>query len=434
MTRSADYVCLRVGGERLDTWTSYRVDSDILQPADGFELTVEVGARADQLSQDRFARYREACSPGSLVELYVGDDVTGQRRDRYLQLTGRIDDLEVTNSRTRGTVLHVTGRDSAAYLVDSSVPVGLVREEGTSFVDLVQASVQPWGIEVITDATASRDILTGRHLTTSQDRLRIEEARAQGVPVAGFSRALRRRAEREGRPVDEALGTTASDRTRRRTSNGLLASDVRRVSIREAAPRAGETVWEFLSRHAERLGLMLWMDPRGRLIVGAPRYDQEPLYRFVRRWRNRSDDPNTIIDGGRRITWGDRFSEVVVYGRTRGQDVSRSQIRASVTDSAIPFQRRLVVHDNSIRTVEEAERRAQREVAKRLANVDTLDYELPDHGLGRYLYAIDTIASVDDEPTGASGAWYVTRRTFSRSRTEGTRTRVRLVPRGAIQL
>lgn len=430
----SDYVALRVGGESLDVWTHYQVDSDLLTPADAFELTVEVGARSDQVTQDRFRQYREQLSPGSTVELYVGDDITGERRDRYLQLTGRIDETVVESTREKGTVIKVRGRDRAAHLVDSSVPVGLVREAGTAFVDLVAAAVEPWDIEVITDASASRDVLTGRSLQTSQERLRIEEARAQGVPVSAFSRAARRRAERANRPLDESLGTTASDRARGRTSNGMVSSDVRRLTAREAAPRAGETVWQFLDRHARRLGLMLWMSPTGKLIVGAPHYAQRPLYRFVRRWQSRSDDPNTMVSAQRTTSNAERFSEVIVYGRARGHDVERSAIRASVLDTGVPFERVLIVHDNALRTNEEAERRAQREIRERIAASDVLDVEMYDHGLGRYLFAIDTIADLEDEVTGARGRWYVTKRTFSRSREHGTKTSLRLVPSGAIQL
>ena len=434
MTRSADYVALEVGGERLHTWTTYSVDSDLLRPADEFHLTVEVGTGADQVSQDEYRGLRQLLAPGSEFRLYVGDDITGHRQERYLQMTGRIDDTSIDNSRAKGTVIQVTGRDIAGHLVDSSTPVGLVRDEGTAFLDLVRAAVEPWGIEVLADGTASRDILTGRSVLTSSERLQIEEARAQGIPAASFTRAMRRRAERNAQPVDEVAGVTADPRARARRSNQLLASDVQRLTQKRAAPRAGETVWNFLERHAARLGLMLWADPRGRLVVSAPHYDQDPLYRFVRRWRNDADDPNTILSGSRRQSGADRFSEVTVYGRSRGNDVTRTAIRATVSDDAWPIHRSIVVHDNGLRTVEEAERRAQRELQARLAEADVLEYEMPNHGLGRYLYAIDTMAAVVDEITGVEASWYITRRTFTKDRSGGTSTRVRLVPSGAIQL
>jgi prophage tail gpP-like protein len=467
MTRSADYVSLEVGGERLDTWTEYSVDSDLLQPADAFSLTVEVGAGPNRVAQDRFREYRAQLSPGSLVRLYVGDDVSGQRRDRYLQLSGRIDEIDISNDRHKGTVLRVTGRDHGAYLVDSTVPPGLLRAEGAGFVDLVEAAVEPWGLEVLTDGTGSRDIFTGRHMLTSTEQLQSEEARAQGLNPAAFSRALRRRAERSGTPLDEAAGVTADPRARRRTSNQLLGSDVRRLTQRQASPKAGESIWEYLSRLATRLGVMMWMDPRGRLVVSSPRYDQRPLYRLVRRFVSQGDDPNTILSGSRRIDDSNRLSEVVVQGRAgrEGAVISsrftdpggrvtvpmaptssieedlyaehipaREAIRVVVADDRVPFLRRMLVHDASIRTEQEAMRRALREMHARLADSEVLDLELPNHGLGHYLFAVDTMAAVEDEILGVSAAWYVTKRTFMKSRDQGSMTRLRLVPSGALVL
>lgn len=54
--------------------------------------------------------------------------------------------------------------------------------------------------------------------------------------------------------------------------------------------------------------------------------------------------------------------------------------------------------------------------------------------MGRYLYAVDTMARVVDEWAGIDEAMYVTGRTFMRSRDAGTSTTVRLARRGSIVL
>ncbi len=48
------------------------------------------------------------------------------------------------------------------------------------------------------------------------------------------------------------------------------------------------------------------------------------------------------------------------------------------------------------------------------------------------LWTINTMVNLDDELTGATGAWLVTRVTFTRSRAGGHTTSLRLVPRGAL--
>ena len=50
------------------------------------------------------------------------------------------------------------------------------------------------------------------------------------------------------------------------------------------------------------------------------------------------------------------------------------------------------------------------------------------------LYAVDTTAEVEDEVAEVGGRFYVTKRSFMKSRQAGTTTRVTLVPPGSIVL
>jgi len=430
----SDFVFLEVEGQRLDIWTSYKAESDLLTPSDAFSFELGIGASASADRARDFARYRELLAKGASVKLYVGDDVTGRNRSRYLQLTGHIESREVDQSVARGTTIRVSGYDLARPLVRSHVPVSLVRTEGTSFIALVRAAVEPWGIDVITDVNASRDILTGRVGTSSEDELLVEQARAQGISPSAMRRSLVRRAQRAKQPLDETLGVTASQRSRDRAANGMAPSDLERLTLRDARPRPGETVWEFLERHARRLGILMWMSPRGQLVLGAPRYTQEPLYRFVRRFANDPQDPNTILEGSVSESMGEQVSRVTVYGRTGGSDVERARVRATAEDDSAPMPIEVVVHDNDLRTQDEATRHAKRVLAEAQNSGLSVEYQLPDHGLGRYLYGIDTMAQVIDEVGGINEAMYVTGRSFSRSREHGTTTTVRLARRGSIAL
>lgn len=431
----SDFVFLEVEDQRLDVWTSYKVESDLLTPADAFSFELGVGGIAsDAGRRRRFDELRELVAPGARVKLYVGDDVTGRTRARYLQLSGRITEREVDADRGEGTTLRVSGYDDAWPLVQSHVPVSLVREAGTSFIALVRAAVEPWSIPVITDANAARDILTGRAGLTSEQELLVEQARQQGISPALMRRSLVRRAAAAQKPLDEYLNTTASDRGRSRSSSGQTPSDLERLTLRDARPRPGETIWEYLDRHARRLGVLMWMSPRGQLVLGSPHYGQAPLYSFVRRFQNRADDPNTILSGPVRDTLADRVSRVTVYGRTHGSDVERARVRATATDPDMTVPIEQVIHDNDVRTEAEANRRAKRALAESQARARTVEYQLPDHGMGRYLYAADTMARVVDEWAGIDEAMYVTGRTFSRSREAGTGTSVRLARRGSIVL
>jgi len=436
MSQRSDYVSIEVGGQRIDTWTEYRVESDLLVPADGFDLTISLPAGRGASSSREFDRVRELCAKYAEVQLYIGADVTGGSRRRALQLTGRIDDREIDVSRERGSVIHVSGRDLAGYLTDSDAPPNLLRELGddATFFDLVRAAVAPWGLSVISDQTASRNLRTGAAGLTPGQRLDVEAAVAQGIPRAFATQAIVRRAAREQKPVADVVGVEPSARARARSSSGMTPSDVERQTVAEASPHVGESVWSYLERHAQRLGCMMWMSPRGELVVAAPNYGSDPLYTFIQRKRSTAESPTNVLHMGRRESGGGQYSKVTVYGRAHGSDVSRSRIHATVEDTSVPFRREKVEHRADCTTVDAARRAAKRIMREELAGADVLTVTAPDHGMGRYLYAIDTVANVIHEHSGLDDRRYITSRTFTRSRDAGTRTELRLIPLNSLAL
>jgi len=432
----SDYISIEVDGQRIDTWTEYRVVSDMLTPADAFTLVLELGVGRGERARDEWARARELCAPNATVRLYVGADVHGGDRRRALQLTGIIDDRIVEGDRQSGTRIRIEGRDLARHLCDSSVPVSLVREQaaGGTFIDLARAAVQPWGIEVISDPAAARDIMTGAAGLTPALRLEVEQMTVQGISRRHATAHVLRRAQIERKPLDEATGTTVSDRARRRSSSGLAPSDIERQRISEASPRAGETVWSFLQRHAERLHIMMWMSPRGQLILGYPDYGQDPKYRFVRRFTNDPDDPNNAAAMAAKDSGADRWSKVTVYGRAHGQDVSRARVRAVVEDTSLPFAREKVEHLQDCTTVEQATSAAKRIMREGVASAHTLTVMADDHGQGRYLYAPNTVAEIVDEYSDIDERRFITQRTFMRTRDRGTHTELELIPLNSLTL
>lgn len=426
MPRS-DFARVVLGERAIESWASYEIASSLMTPADRFQFQL-VLAHDDRAGDT----IRDASAPGTPVKVYVGDDVTGRRRNRYLQHTGLIETQELAADE-KGTTITVSGRDLASHLTDSSAPLTLLAES-TTFVDVVEQAVEPWGIRVTADSQASRDILTGERSETRLERLMAAEARSAGIPPAMYSRQLRRRAEREGMPIDEAAGVTVSDRSRRRMANGMVDGDVRRIPLTQAKPQPGETMWGFIERHAKRLGLMVWFSPDGRLVLSAPNYGQPPLYRLIRRRKENPDDPNTIASGGVVSSIADRYSAVTVYGRGGGNDATRASVVSMAIDPDVDFHRPLIVRDTSVRTGAEAERRALRELNAYKRNGKVLRYSMWHHGQGRYLYAIDTIAYVLDEVADVEGLYYVTDRTFRKSEGSGTTTELQLVPKGAIEI
>lgn len=59
-------------------------------------------------------------------------------------------------------------------------------------------------------------------------------------------------------------------------------------------------------------------------------------------------------------------------------------------------------------------------------------YVVQGFGQDGRLFAVNAIAHIDDEITGARGDWLVTQVVMNRSRSSGHTTTLRLVPKGAL--
>lgn len=430
----SDVAFIEVEGERITEWTEYSVDSDLMTPADGFSFTVAIPKEDAR----RRAELRAVLFAGAEAKLFVGDDVGGGPTSRYQQMVGVIDDVRVQADRDGGTLLEIEGRDLAGILTDSSVSLTLDVRSNMRLVDLVRAAVDPYGIRVVTDSFAAQ-----RTLQAGRRRNEGDAARRAGVHPSEYSLTAQAEADRTGRPIDEVAGNPLSTAIRniqvRRAARSGYANvmgpgDIDRLTIRDARPQVGETVWAFCARHAERLGVLMWFSPFGRLVLSSPRYQQEPRYRAVRRYDSDPNDPNTILGGGLVESIGDRHSEVVVYGRGNPRSSDRQPVTGTATDDAWPssYAKPLYMQESSIRTGDQAARKALRQLMLGKKDAFRLDYTLPDHGQSGYLYAIDSTITVIDEPADVEGTFYITKRTFRKGRESGTTTDVRCVPRGSL--
>ncbi|MGQ7818831.1 phage baseplate assembly protein [Metapseudomonas furukawaii] len=129
---------LTIGGQAHKAWDGWSVESDLLTPADAFELELFTRGRVSLPEQLR---------EGAPCELSIeGDRV----------LTGQIDEIEHDIAR-QGTAIRITGRDRAAPLVDCSTPFVAMREAGLA--EIVANVLRPLGIgqvDIRAAATAQR--------------------------------------------------------------------------------------------------------------------------------------------------------------------------------------------------------------------------------------------------------------------------------------
>lgn len=130
-----DQVALLIGGKAHSDWTSYDIDSNLLTPADGWQVSLGMPDGA----------LPPVVKKGATVEVRVGDDRV---------LTGRID--EITHSVSKGEhTLAISGRDGAAVLVDCSAPIFVARQ--VTLAEIVAKVVRPLGItKTRIDAAATK--------------------------------------------------------------------------------------------------------------------------------------------------------------------------------------------------------------------------------------------------------------------------------------
>jgi prophage tail gpP-like protein len=464
-----------IGRSTIDKWSGYSLQSDMLIPSDVFTCSIPLLGTLEE--RRAILALVDRGVTEITAHIHMSDEPDAPR---VLQYTGLLDARKAGGDKHSGTSLSISANDRAVHLVRSSCDLTAIRNVGTNFLRLVEDLVRPWGIQVVADGTASRDIATGLALALPPGVNRTtREAMSQGLPAGSDpSRATvttddeaaldqeraaaagRRRALAQVRTLGAAaiagdgVATAAEQRavvqaanradalrsSAQRAasvsvaSNGQSAVAIRTIALNEARPQAGEMIWNFILRQAKRFGLVPWFSPDGKLIISSPNYGGPVVHKLVRRIVSDPREPNNVISGVQSYQPGEMVSSVTVYGRGLGNDVARATIVGRVENPDCPFERPLVIHDLTIRDRDEAQRRAQREMMRATHGLRTLDYVVPYHGNARALYATDTVIEVLDESIDVAGEFYVVARTFSYNREAGSTTELKLVEKGSILL
>lgn len=134
MPSESESISLTIGGVSHATWDGWSVESDLLTPADAFEM---------ELYTRDTVQLPSVLTEGAPCTLTLG-------RDRVL--TGQIDEFEHDLSRN-GVFIRLNGRDLAAQLVDCSSPFVAMREAGLA--EIVEQVVKPLGITRVEIRAAS---------------------------------------------------------------------------------------------------------------------------------------------------------------------------------------------------------------------------------------------------------------------------------------
>jgi hypothetical protein len=385
-------------------WTSYSFSSNFLTPADGWSMTIG----GDKLAPEQVETFR----PGEHVRLFV---------DNYALGDGRIDRVEISANRSSGVVYSIHGRDRLGPVVDSIADPRTVFKTGVTLAEFLKQLLKPYGwgndddFEI--DNRANRDAKTGG---------------SRGTPLA-----------------------------KRKSKTGKLSE----FQIHQLKPHDHEGLYRFIARVVERFGLFVRLSADGsKVIVAPPDFDQEPKYQLVRR-----RGENNILSGTVVYDSTDQPSIIIADGFSNNAEFGRGQLKALCVNpyfgfdddnnelpevarllteykdaqrlgfAVYPFKRRapifppkpMFLHDEESKTQEQLAWFVKRTMSELLRKSMVCHYEVEGHGQnvdGVFVpWDVDTVVDVQDEVGGVNERMYVLGRTFEKSRTAGTTTKLELI-------
>lgn len=229
--------------------------------------------------------------------------------------------------------------------------------------------------------------------------------------------------------------------TGRTTKGGRSPRDLEPIQEPQARVRPPETIHAAVDRHLRRHGFMHWDGPDGKIVVGEPDDEQDPLY-FFRMRRGAAAAVNNVLSINRTQDVGTAATQLGVYGIGGGTEFSKAQVNGQdVNESLLDlgFIRPVLIIDESIRTEELAVRRARREMGQRSRTLDAFQIECDGLSFrdGKTLipYAPDTVCDITSELHGGDlGRYYVEATQLRLDPHMGAKSTLTIVPPGSWRL
>lgn len=307
----------------------------------------------------------------------------------FLRLTGRVEIVDIPID-TDGAVIRFTVRTKLADAMYASANPK-TKISGVSIKQFLLALYEPLGYaesDFIFDADVSRNLMTGVSRTS-----------------------------------------------------GKTPTDLEPLREEQAKVTPPETIYAAADRHLQRHGFMHWDAGDGRIVVGAPNDEQDPIYR-LRMLQGANGRENNILSATRTKDWSEVASVLGVFGIGGKGDFQRSSVRSVLEDAdliAKNLYRPVLVIQEAIKSQGLAERAARREVMNRSMRKDSWD--ITSDGLSHWTgnetiqWAIDNVADITTTVAGGPVGPYLLHRTeLRRTADDGDVARVSLVKKGVWRL
>jgi len=264
----------------------------------------------------------------------------------------------------------------------------------------------------------------------------------QGIRLAGASIKQFVLACYEGIGLDEGdfdfQGDVSRDLMTGKGSRGQRpARELEPLKEEAAKVNPPESIFAAVDRHLRRHGFLHWDGPDGRIIVGSPDDQQEPMGSLCM-YRPPYGQLNNIMSIERVNDISQAPTQLGVFGVSAGRDFSKTKLASvKINEDLIArgFRRSVIINDEAMRTRPLADARANREFATRNRGLDRLTVTVDglSYAEGSYLFpwAPDTVFDVvATHLGGALGNYYVEDVELARNASAGDVSRITMVKQG----
>lgn len=312
------------------------------------------------------------------------------------------------------------------------------------------------GSPILTGFIDSSDCPEGSDAITVAGRNRVGHLDQESAPGINFSGlGVKELIEKLAKPMfSEVTFSNAENRkiVRGRGKKAISSEPVRLNTRVGTQIEPGQTRLAVILQLCEQAGYLVWSSGNGRqLIVGLPNDKLQGVqYRFFRPSPGSARAAeSTVMSIGLTRAIGHRYSRIICVGSGVGTDVNYGTKVASRygearnnpaktngegKDFIVP---KTLIIQRSVKSAREAREFAVAEMARRDAQAEPITVTAAGHGqvvAGKRttLFALDTLAAVEDERTSTSGHFTIIGCSYTGNRGEAEKTTMQLMPKGAV--
>ena len=395
-------------GLTINNWKSYDISNDFMDATSSFSLEV-----ADDNLQELAGKVQN----GQKIALFVNGAI---------QATGYVDNIQFSYS-TSGTTMRIQGRDALSPAADSSIDPKYIAQAGNTIGSIIKQLFAPYGFTDIKvdDSLNLKKMTKSVKVFTTDDNSNVVE-----------------------RLLDVKLNA-------------------------KFKPHHGEGIYEYVQRLGKRYGFHVWCSADGTtLYAGRPNYNSEPVGTLNHTLSK--DNSNNVLNGSMSIDWSTQPSAIIAEGHGAGgtfrkqsskvilvnellsdqstvvpsieklktnykeayiiprrENIVRPKIVQPITSS---FAKTVFLYDSMSYDKEQLKNYVISRMSEYQSRFFTMTYTVNRHSQNKLVWANNTLVNVNDELFQYKGLMWIKARRFTKDRSGGTKTELKLILPNTLQI